>query len=43
MFTAIGGLVVALVTAWLHGCALVGNCRCVHLRPPGPNAETGGT
>ena len=31
MFTAIGGLVVALFTAWMHGCAMVGNCRCGHL------------
>ena len=42
MFAAIGGLVVALVTAWLHGCAMVGACRCVHLRPPGPNAGSSG-
>ena len=33
MFAAVGGLVVAVVTAWLRGCAMVGNCRCVHLRP----------
>jgi hypothetical protein len=42
MFTAIGGLIVALFTAWMHGCALVGNCRCVHLRSPGSKAETSG-
>jgi hypothetical protein len=32
MLTAIGGLVVAIVTSWLRGCAMVGHCRSLHLR-----------
>jgi hypothetical protein len=42
MFAAIGGLIVALLTAWMHGCALVGNCRCGHLENHLPKSGAGG-
>jgi hypothetical protein len=39
VFEAIGDLVIRAVRSWFHGCAMVGACRCAHLRAPDDSSE----